>query len=59
MSVQTEINRLNTAKSGIKSALENQGVTVGGSTIDAYPNLVTTLTEQISSALDNILGEVI
>lgn len=59
MSIQSELTRLTTAKNGIKSALENQGVTVGNVTIDSYPTLVTDLTDQIETALDNILGEVI
>lgn len=59
MSIQSELTRLTTAKNGIKSALENQGVTVGNVTIDSYPTLVTDLTDQIETELDNILGEVI
>lgn len=36
MSIATEIQRLQTAKANIKSAIENKGVTVGDGTIDTY-----------------------
>ena len=36
MSIATEIQRLQTAKADIKSAIENKGVTVGDGTIDTY-----------------------
>ena len=36
MSIATEIERLQTAKADIKSAIENKGVTVGDGTIDTY-----------------------
>ncbi len=44
MSVATEIQRLNTAKAGIKSALEAKGVTVDtATTLDGYPQLVSSI----------------
>lgn len=36
MSIATEIQRLQTAKADIKTAIENKGVTVGDGTIDTY-----------------------
>lgn len=36
MSIATEIERLQTAKSNIKSAIESKGVTVGNGTLDTY-----------------------
>lgn len=36
MSIASEIQRLQTAKADIKSAIENKGVTVGDGTIDTY-----------------------
>ena len=36
MSVETEIQRLQTAKAGIKTAIEEKGVTVGDGRIDTY-----------------------
>lgn len=59
MSIQSEISRINAAKNEIKTTLENQGISVGEATMDAYPDFVKTMTNQISSALDDILGEVI
>lgn len=44
MSVATEISRLQTAKAGIKSALEAKGVTVdSATTLDGYPQLVESI----------------
>lgn len=41
MSIATEIQRLQTAKAGIKSAIEAKGVTVGSSlTLDDYPQKI-------------------
>lgn len=41
MSVQSEINRLQTAKADLKTAIENKGVTVPSSTkLDGYADLV-------------------
>ena len=36
MSIATEIQRLQSTKTAIKSAIENKGVTVGDGTIDTY-----------------------
>ena len=36
MSVQGEIERLESAKADIKSAIENKGITVGSVTLDGY-----------------------
>ena len=41
MSVATEIQRLQTAKANIKTAIENQGVTVGDGTLDTYADLIS------------------
>lgn len=41
MSIATEIQRLQTAKADIKTAIENKGVTVGDGTIDTYANLIS------------------
>lgn len=60
MSIQSEVNRLNTAKTGLKTAIENGGVSVSSSAkIDTYPSLVDTMTEQIKNQLDSINGEVV
>lgn len=41
MSIATEIQRLESAKSGIKTAIENQGVTVpSNALISTYPNYI-------------------
>lgn len=41
MSIASEISRLNTAKSDIKTAIQNKGVSVPSSTkIDGYPSLI-------------------
>lgn len=60
MSVQSEINRLNSAKAELRTAIENGGVTVQVTAkIDAYPALVEQITEQFNDSLDEINGEVI
>lgn len=60
MSVQSEIDRLNTAKAELKTAIENGGVTVQLSAkIDAYPALVEMISSQIGEQLDVINGEVV
>lgn len=60
MSVQSEINRLNSAKAELRTAIENGGVTVQlTAKIDAYPALVEQITDQFNDALDEINGEVI
>lgn len=44
MSIASEIQRLNTAKAGIKSALEAKGVSVdSATTLDGYPQLVESI----------------
>ena len=44
MSITSEINRLQTAKAGLKTAIENKGVTVSSSTkLDGYANLVDSI----------------
>ena len=40
MSIATEIQRLQTAKANIKTAIENKGVTVGDGTIDTYADKI-------------------
>ena len=40
MSIATEIQRLQSAKADIKSAIENKGVTVGDGTIDTYAKFI-------------------
>lgn len=44
MSIATEIERLQTAKADIKTAIENKGVTVGDKTIDTYAELISKIT---------------
>lgn len=45
MSIATQIQRLQTAKADIKTAIENKGVTVpSNATIDAYPTYVSQIT---------------
>lgn len=60
MSVQSEIDRLNSAKAELRTAIQNGGVTVQLSAkINTYPALVDAITEQIGEKLDIINGEVI
>lgn len=40
MSIVSQISRLKNAKSSIKTAIENKGVTVGGGTIDTYASKI-------------------
>lgn len=45
MSIATQIQRLQTAKADIKTAIENKGVTIpSNATIDAYPTYVSQIT---------------
>lgn len=41
MSIATEIQRLQTAKANIKTAIENHGVSVGDGTLDTYADLIS------------------
>lgn len=60
MSVQSEVNRLNTAKTGLKTAIENGGVSVSFSEkIDAYPSIIDEMINHIKAQLDEINGEVV
>lgn len=60
MSIQSEIDRLSVAKIGLKSAIENAGISVDVELkIDAYPALVDSISQNISDILDTINGEVI
>ena len=60
MSIPSELLRLQSAKTTLKAAIENGGVTVQVTAkIDAYPALVAQITEQFNAALDEINGEVI
>lgn len=43
MSISSEITRLQTAKANLKTAIENQGVTVGDVTLDQYPTKVSAI----------------
>ena len=43
MGIANEITRLQTAKSSIKSAIENKGVTVGSDTIDTYAEKINSI----------------
>ena len=49
MSISTEIQRLQTAKADIKSAIEEKGVTVGDGTIDTYAEKIS----EISGSADD------
>jgi len=41
MAISDELSRLITAKAGIKSALEEKGLTIGdSSTLDEFPTLI-------------------
>lgn len=44
MSIATEIERIQNAKSSIKTAIENKGVTVGNGTIDTYASKIDEIT---------------
>ena len=55
MSIATEITRLNNAKSAIKSAIENKGVTVPSSTkLDGYASLVNSIPGIVPTGTINI-----
>ena len=49
MSIAQEIQRLQSAKANIKTAIENKGVTVGVGTIDTYAEKIS----EISSGGDS------
>ena len=50
MSIQSEIERLESAKSGLKSAIESKGIDVPESaTIDSYANMVKAISSGVSS----------
>lgn len=52
MSIATEIERLQTAKADIKSAIENKGVTVGDGTIDTYAEKISEISGGGSGNVD-------
>lgn len=47
MSISTEIERLQTAKANIKTAIEEKGVTVGEGTIDTYAELISKISSGV------------
>ena len=54
MSIATEIERLQTAKADIKSAIEQKGVTVGDGTIDTYAEKIS----EISGGLEKYATQI-
>lgn len=60
MSIQSEINRINTAKTNISNTLNANGVTVPTSTkIDGYSTLIKNAFNNYDSLIDSINGEVV
>lgn len=57
MSIASEITRLQNAKVGLKTAIEDSGVTVPeGTKLDGYPALTGSIIGQFSDDLDTIIG---
>ena len=56
MSIANEIQRLQSAKADIKSAIEQKGVTVGDGTIDTYASLISLISGG-GSGLPNAITE--
>lgn len=60
MSIQSEINRINTAKTNISNTLNANGVTVPtGTKIEGYSALIEKTFNDFGSLIDNINGEVV
>ena len=60
MSIASEISRLQTAKAGLKTAIEGKGVTVSDTaTLDAYPALVESIQTGGSGGSDDALKAMI
>lgn len=60
MSIQTEIDRLNGAKAGIKASIENGGFSVPASSkLDDYPDILTSAFNKLNNAFDNIRSAII
>ena len=60
MSIQSEINRINTAKTNISNTLKSNGVTVPtGTKIDGYSTLIENAFNSYDSLIDSINGEVV
>ncbi len=54
MSIANEIIRLQTAKTDIKTAIENKGVTVGDGTIDTYAEKINEISGGLPSGVNEI-----
>lgn len=60
MSIQSEINRINTAKTNISNTLKANGVTVPtGTKIEGYSTLIENAFNNYDSLIDTINGEVV
>ena len=60
MSVQAQIDRLESAKAGLKATMETNGATVPVATkLDGYNAVLSGLFQDISGMLDEVNGEVI
>jgi hypothetical protein len=60
MSIQSQVDRLNKAKTSLKSTMTSNGITVPSTTkIDGYSTLLSTFLKSISDSLDSLNGEVI
>lgn len=60
MSIQTEIDRLNGAKAGIKASIENGGFSVPASSkLDDYPDILTGAFTKLNNALSSIRTAII
>lgn len=60
MSIQSEIDRLEGAKAGLKAAMESNGATVAsGTKLDGYNAVLSGFLQDIAGMLDEVNGEVI
>lgn len=60
MGIQSEINRINTAKANIGNTLKANGVTVPtGTKIEGYSTLIESTFNNYDSLIDSINGEVV
>ena len=60
MSIQSEINRLNTAKSDIATAIANKGVAVpSGTKIDGMAGLITDIQVGVDTSNDTVTEDVL
>lgn len=60
MSIQSEVNRINTAKTNISNILKANGISVPTNTkIEGYSTLIENTFNNYDSLIDSINGEVV